>query len=131
MLSALRDPYTAYLTPPSYRLRHGSSVVGLDAAKPLNRVVGAAAEVRLLRSEGAEGFVLDLSGDPGGLLSHAVAVSSLFLDGGVVVSLYYTPDGHEIDHVGVTPAVPAVDDPATSEDEALLTGLRALAQPAS
>jgi len=39
MLSALRDPYTAYLTPPSYRLRHGSSVVGLDAAKPLNRVV--------------------------------------------------------------------------------------------
>ncbi len=312
MLSALRDPYTAYLTPPSYRLvRHetaarysgigvevlpsnrglvvvtvppgpaaragvqrgdvivqigGSSVVGLDAAKALDRVVGAgkrvslvldrhgvivrlavrrgvvhaptvegkmllyagarwgdirltsfragaarlvAAEVRLLRSEGAHGFVLDLRGDPGGLLSQAVAVSSLFLNGGVVVSLsgahyvhevfhatrgevttlplvvlvdrytassaeivaaalgehsravivgertfgkgvvqavdplgngaaliltvarYYTPDGHEIDHVGIAPAVPAVDDPATSEDEALLTGLRALAQPAS
>ena len=67
----------------------------------------------------------------GARAAGAARLRAASLDGGVVVSLYYIPDGHEIDHVGVTPAVPAVDDPATSEDEALLTGLCALAQPAS
>jgi carboxyl-terminal processing protease len=191
MLSALRDPYTAYLTPLGYRLvRHdtaasysgigvevlpterglvvvsvqhgpaeragvqrgdvivqigGSSVVHLDAAKALARVVGVPGrmihlvldrqgtvvrldvrravvsaptvqdhmvvyagrrwgDIRLatfragaaklvrrdlesLQRKGAAGFVLDLRGDPGGLLSQAVAVSSLFLNGGIVVTL--------------------------------------------
>jgi carboxyl-terminal processing protease len=191
MLSALRDPYTAYLTPLGYKLvehdtaasysgigvevlpterglvvvnvQHGpaeragvqrgdviveigdSSVVGLDAAKALARVVGAPGrmlhlvldrqstvvrldiargvvraptvqarmvsyagqrwgDVRLamfragaarvirrdvesLQHQGAAGLVLDLRGDPGGLLSQAIAVSSLFLNGGLVVSL--------------------------------------------
>jgi carboxyl-terminal processing protease len=202
MLSALRDPYTAYLTAPSYRLvRHetaesypgigvevlpssrglvvvavqlgpaaragvkrgdvivrigGSSVVGIDAAGALARVVGTpgkriqlvldragrtmkldvrrsfihapgvegrliayaggrwgdihlasfragaahlvGTEVKLLQREGARGFVLDLRGDPGGLLSEAVAVSSLFLDGGVVVSLSGAHYVHEVFH---------------------------------
>ena len=44
-------------------------------------------ELRRLRRQGAHGFVLDLRQDPGGLLDQAVAVSSLFLDRGVVVSL--------------------------------------------
>jgi carboxyl-terminal processing protease len=35
----------------------------------------------------ATGIVLDLRGDPGGLLSEAVAAASVFLDGGPVVSL--------------------------------------------
>lgn len=313
MLSALRDPYTAYLNAPSYRLvqhdtaasysgigvevlpspkglvvvhvqpgpaaRAGvekgdvilrigsSSVAGIDAAKALERVVGAPGrkielvlqrrdrivvvsvrrgivhaptvegrmvvfagerwgvvqlasfrtgaaklvkrQVERLQRTGARGFVLDLRGDPGGLLSQAVAVSSLFLDGGVVVSLsgahyvhevfdatrhpvttlplvvlvdhytassaeivaaalgqrgravvvgqrtfgkgvvqavdplgngaaliltvarYFTPDGKAIDHIGVFPELPAVDDPNTSQDEALVTALRTLAQPAS
>jgi len=190
MLSALRDPYTAYLTPLGYKLvqhdtaasysgigvevlpterglvvveaqgpakRAGvhrgdviveigrSSVVGIDASKALARVVGtpgrmihlvldrqgtvvrldvargfvhaptvqaqmipwagrqwgdirlatfragAASLVRRdvenLQRHGAAGLVLDLRGDPGGLLSQAIAVSSLFLDGGTVVSL--------------------------------------------
>lgn len=190
MLSALRDPYTAYLTPLGYKLvEHdtaasysgigvevlpterglvvvevqgparragvhrgdviveigGSSVVGIDAAKALARVVGTPGrtirlvldrqgtvvrlgvtrgyvhaptvqarmipwagrqwgDIRLatfrsgaaklvrrgvesLQRDGAAGLVLDLRGDPGGLLSQAIAVSSLFLDGGSVVSL--------------------------------------------
>ena len=53
--------------------------------------VGAAVlldrELRLLRRQGAQGFVLDLRENPGGLFDQAVAVSSLFLKRGVVVSL--------------------------------------------
>ncbi|MFL5911027.1 MAG: S41 family peptidase [Gaiellaceae bacterium] len=313
MLSALRDPYTAYLTPLSYRLvRHdtaasysgigvevlpterglvvvtvppgpaaragvqrgdvivqigGRTVVGLGASKALARVVGSpsgrirlvldrqgailrlsvsrgyvhaptvqgrlvpyagalwgyvrlatfragaaklvARELQRLDREGAAGFVLDLRGDPGGLLSQAVAVSSLFLNGGVVVSLsgahfvhevfrastgeatrlpvvvlvdrytassaeivaaalsergrallvgertfgkgvvqavdpldngaaliltvarYFTPNGEDIEHVGVIPQLRVTDDPATRQDEALVAALHALARPPS
>ena len=38
-----------------------------------------------LTAQGAEGFILDLRDNPGGLLSAAVDVSSLFLDSGVIV----------------------------------------------
>jgi carboxyl-terminal processing protease len=52
---------------------------------------GAATAVRreivALARRGAAGYVLDLRENPGGLLGQAVAVSSLFLDKGVVVSL--------------------------------------------
>ena len=44
-------------------------------------------DVESLQHHGAAGLVLDLRGDPGGLLSQAIAVSSLFLNGGLVVSL--------------------------------------------
>jgi carboxyl-terminal processing protease len=47
-----------------------------------------AAAVRRLRGEGARDLVLDLRGNPGGLLSQAVTVASLFLrHGSTVVSL--------------------------------------------
>jgi carboxyl-terminal processing protease len=46
-----------------------------------------AAVVTRLRGKGAAGIVLDLRGNPGGLLQQAVAVSSLFLRDGVVVTL--------------------------------------------
>ena len=46
-----------------------------------------ARELRVLAHQGAQGFVLDLRDNPGGLLTQAVAVSSLFLDRGVVVTL--------------------------------------------
>ena len=42
--------------------------------------------VRALRAQHATGLVLDLRGDPGGLLSEAVETASAFLDGGAVVS---------------------------------------------
>ena len=207
MLSALRDPYTAYLTPLGYKLvehdtaarysgigvevlpterglvvvnvQHGpaeragvqrgdviveigdSSVVGLGAAKALARVVGAPGrmihlvldrqstvvrldvargvvraptvqarmvsyagerwgDVRLatfragaarvirrdvesLQHQGAAGLVLDLRGDPGGLLSQAIAVSSLFLNGGLVVSLSGAHFVHEEFHATGSP----------------------------
>jgi carboxyl-terminal processing protease len=43
--------------------------------------------IRRLERSGVSGLVLDLRGDPGGLLSEAVSVASLFLDGGAVVTL--------------------------------------------
>jgi carboxyl-terminal processing protease len=39
-----------------------------------------------LKAEGMKGLILDLRDDPGGLLSAAVEVCDLFLDGGVIVS---------------------------------------------
>jgi carboxyl-terminal processing protease len=42
--------------------------------------------VRSLASQGAKGFILDLRGNPGGVLDQAVEVASVFLDGGVVVA---------------------------------------------
>jgi len=57
------------------------SVFGIGTSILLRR------ELRLLRSQGASGLVLDLREDPGGLLSQAVNVASLFIDHGVVVSL--------------------------------------------
>jgi carboxyl-terminal processing protease len=41
--------------------------------------------VQKLRTEGAKGIILDLRGNPGGLLEQGVAVSDLFLDRGQVV----------------------------------------------
>jgi len=40
-----------------------------------------------LRAKGATGYVLDLRDNPGGLLDEAVAVSDLFIDDGVIVSI--------------------------------------------
>lgn len=39
-----------------------------------------------LEGRGAKGFILDMRGNPGGVLDQAVEVASLFLDGGVVVA---------------------------------------------
>ncbi len=44
-------------------------------------------EVRRLIDEGAEGFVLDLRGNPGGLLNEAVAVASVFIEDGEIVAV--------------------------------------------
>ena len=43
-------------------------------------------QVERLRAEEVRGIVLDLRGNPGGLLHEAVEVASVFLDGGTVVS---------------------------------------------
>lgn len=69
-------------------VRHGRRVgyVRLAACR-----AGAAqvlrAELRRLERARASALVLDLRGNPGGLLDQAVAVASLFLDRGVVVSV--------------------------------------------
>jgi carboxyl-terminal processing protease len=56
----------------------------------------AAKAVRRLEREHADDLVLDLRGNPGGLLDQAVATASVFLDGGVVTSL---SGAHEMEHV--------------------------------
>lgn len=42
--------------------------------------------VKKLAGRGARGFILDLRGNPGGLVDEAVEVGSVFLEGGTVVS---------------------------------------------
>jgi carboxyl-terminal processing protease len=66
------------------------SAFRLGAAVVLGR------ELRSLEREGAQGFVLDLRQNPGGLLDQAVAVSSLFLERRIVVSL---ASAHHAPHV--------------------------------
>jgi carboxyl-terminal processing protease len=46
-----------------------------------------AAILKRLEHDGASAAILDLRGNPGGLLSQAVAVSSLFLQRGTIVSI--------------------------------------------
>jgi carboxyl-terminal processing protease len=57
------------------------SAFRIGAAQQLGR------QLKTLEQQGAQGFVLDLRENPGGLLDEAVGVSSLFLPRGVVVSL--------------------------------------------
>ena len=48
-----------------------------------------------LIEDGAEGLVLDLRGNPGGLLQEAVAVSSVFIEEGPIVSVEQRAGGRE------------------------------------
>src|SRR5262245_17026725 len=62
------------------------------------------AEIDRLLKKGAEGIVLDLRGNPGGLLTEGVLVSSIFIEDGKVVSVrglhrpdrVYDAEGHAI-----------------------------------
>lgn len=45
------------------------------------------AEIKKLKDQGAKGIVFDLRGNPGGLLTAGVDVSSAFIDKGVIVSI--------------------------------------------
>jgi len=87
-----------------------------------------AGAVRRLERQGAKGFVLDLRGDPGGLLSQAVAVSSLFLGHGVIVSLSGAHFVHEVfrarpDVVTRLPLVVLVDRYTASSAEIVAAAL--------
>jgi carboxyl-terminal processing protease len=86
-------------------------------------------ELRLLAREGAQGFVLDLRENPGGLLDQAVAVSSLFLDRGVVVSVVGAHDPRQVFRAvpGVAtrlPVVVLVDRYSASSAEIVAAALR-------
>ena len=86
-------------------------------------------EIRRLQHEGARGFVLDLRQNPGGLLDEAVAVSSLFLARGVVVSLAARHEPREVFRAvgGVAtrePVVVLVDRFSASSAEIVAAALR-------
>jgi carboxyl-terminal processing protease len=75
------------LHPVHARLVHGVGVLRLDAFSRGTAAASAAA-VRRLKRQGARAIVLDVRGNPGGLLDQAVGVASLFLrPGASVVSL--------------------------------------------
>jgi carboxyl-terminal processing protease len=67
-------------------------------------------ELRALQAQGASGFVLDLRQNPGGLLTQAVTVASLFLNRGVIVSLQGAHQPQQILRAipGVTTELPLV-----------------------
>jgi carboxyl-terminal processing protease len=78
---------TYALHPVHARLEHGIGILRLDAFSKGTAAASAAAVARLTRA-GAKALVVDLRGNPGGLLEQAVGVVSLFLpDGSSVVSL--------------------------------------------
>ncbi len=52
--------------------------------------------VKDLQAKGAQGFILDLRNDPGGLLDEAVKVASVFIQDGVIVS-YQTKGQKKVD----------------------------------
>jgi carboxyl-terminal processing protease len=93
----------------------------------------AARSVRRLAQEAvsrhADGLILDLRGNPGGLLSQAVAVSRIFVDSGVVVS---TEGLHEPSQsfyangtaVGKLPLVVLIDGSTASAAEVTAGALR-------
>ncbi len=75
------------LHPVHARLVHGVAVIRVDSFAR-GSAAAIAAAVRRLERRGARGFILDLRGNPGGLLDQAVGVVSLFLPPGAsVVSL--------------------------------------------
>jgi carboxyl-terminal processing protease len=93
------------------------------AAMVLNR------ELRRLERLGAQGFVLDLRQNPGGLLDQAVAVASLFLDHGIVVSLVSRHEPRAVFRAvgGVAtrlPLVVLVDHLSASSSEIVAAALR-------
>ena len=113
------------------RLKGDVEVVRVTA---FSRGVGAAVRKTVSASAAAgstasAGIVLDLRGNPGGLLTEAVEVASAFLDGGAVVS--YEKRGepvHHLDAVGsgdtTVPLVVLVDGGTASAAEVVAAALQ-------
>ena len=86
-------------------------------------------EIRDLREQGARALILDLRGNPGGLLDQAVGVSDLFLDAGVVVTqrnrkgdaiVYRSENGQLAEDI---PLVVLIDDMSASASEVVAGAL--------
>jgi carboxyl-terminal processing protease len=88
-------------------------------------------DIKRLRAHGAEAIVLDLRGNPGGLLLEGVAVSSLFVENGKIVSVHgrhrvdrtYDAEGDAILPKDV-PVVVLVDGGSASASEIVTGALR-------
>jgi carboxyl-terminal processing protease len=87
-------------------------------------------EIDDLRGRGAEGVLLDLRGNPGGLLREAVLVSSVFIENGRIVSTkgrtkperVFEAEGDAIDES--IPVVVLVDNGSASASEIVTGALR-------
>jgi carboxyl-terminal processing protease len=113
------------------RLKGGVEVVRIAS---FTRGVGAAVRKAVLASPTSDqpapnGVVVDLRGNPGGLLTEAVEVASTFLDGGAVVS--YEKRGepvHHLDALGTgntsVPVVVLVDSGTASAAEVVAAALQ-------
>jgi carboxyl-terminal processing protease len=66
----------------------------------------------LKKLSGADGIILDLRNNPGGLLANAIEIASMFLDHGVIVST--------IDSEGYKSSTPASGSPITHQPVVLL-----------
>jgi carboxyl-terminal processing protease len=100
----------------------------LETADSLRREITAAAEEI---GPGLRGYILDLRGNPGGLLDQAVAVSDLFLEGGRVVSTHGRhPDSHQYfeagpgDAAGGKPVVVLINGNSASASEIVAAALQ-------
>lgn len=110
------------------RLRDGVRVVRVQA---FTRGVGREVRRALASDTGtvAAGVVLDLRGNPGGLLTEAVDVAGAFLDGGPVVSYETRSEGtRTLDALGhgdtVSPLVVLVDGSTASAAEVVAAALQ-------
>ena len=109
----------------------GGPSVGRITVPSFTRGVGRDVRAALARlhTQHADGVILDLRGDPGGLLDEAVETASAFLDGGRVVS-YTRRDGStmHLDAVGTgdvsLPVVVLVDGGTASAAEVVAGALQ-------
>ena len=76
------------LQPVDFKVVNGIGVISVSSfsANVATQVNDAWAKVRAATGGHPAGLILDLRGDPGGLLDEAVALSDLFLDKGTIVS---------------------------------------------
>jgi carboxyl-terminal processing protease len=68
-------------------------------------------EIQLARRRGAEGILLDMRGNPGGRLSEAILVSSIFIEDGTIVSVRgraRTERTHEAEGDAISEDIPVV-----------------------
>jgi carboxyl-terminal processing protease len=111
-------------------LKGGVEVVRVAAfTHGVGTLVRKAVESTASTGAAASGIVLDLRGDPGGLLTEAVEVASEFLDGGTVVS--YQRRGEPVQHLDAlghgntsVPLVVLVDEGTASAAEVVAAALQ-------
>lgn len=125
----------AHLVPPSVSLKELGDVAVIEIAsfnqQTGDGVVDALARAHREMGERLKGFVLDLRGDPGGLLDQSVTVASQFLDGGTIATTigrnpesfqyFAAPANH---HAETLPLVVLVDGGSASASEIVAAALQ-------
>lgn len=112
------------------RLKSGVQVVRVsEFTRGVGSAVRKAVSPATLSQQAPEGVVLDLRGNPGGLLTEAVEVASAFLEGGTVVS--YEKRGEPVRHLDAVgdgnttvPVVVLVDEGTASAAEVVAAALQ-------